>query len=109
MRIVHINVTAAFSTGRIAVELCRQAMREGHRALLCYARGSCPSDVPGYGIGSTAQTAGYTLLSRLTDRQGFFGRRETEKLVAQLKKFKPDIVHLHNLHGSYLHLPTLFA
>ena len=42
MRIVHINVTAAFSTGRIAVELCRQAMREGHRALLCYARGSCP-------------------------------------------------------------------
>ena len=109
MRIVHINVTAAFSTGRIAVELCRQAMREGHRALLCYARGSCPSDVPGYRIGSTAQTAGYTLLSRLTDRQGFFGRRETEKLVAQLKKFKPDIVHLHNLHGSYLHLPTLFA
>ena len=109
MRIVHINVTAAFSTGRIAVELCRQAMREGHRALLCYARGSCPSDVPGYRIGSTAQTVGYTLLSRLTDRQGFFGRRETEKLVAQLKKFKPDIVHLHNLHGSYLHLPTLFA
>ena len=52
MRIVHINVTAAFSTGRIAVELCRQAMREGHRALLCYARGSCPSDVPGYRIGS---------------------------------------------------------
>ena len=109
MRIVHINVTAAFSTGRIAVELCRQAMREGHRALLCYARGSCPSDVPGYRIGSTAQTVGYTLLSRLTDRQGFFGRRETEKLVAQLKKFKPDVVHLHNLHGSYLHLPTLFA
>ena len=105
MRIVHINVTAAFSTGRIAVELCRQAMREGHRALLCYPRGSCPSDVPG----STAQTVGYTLLSRLTDRQGFFGRRETEKLVAQLKKFKPDVVHLHNLHGSYLHLPTLFA
>ena len=109
MRIVHINVTAAFSTGRIAVELCRQAMREGHRALLCYARGSCPSDVPGYRIGSTAQTVGYTLLSRLTDRQGFFGRRETEKLVAQLKKFRPDIVHLHNLHGSYLHLPTLFS
>ena len=89
MRIVHINVTAAFSTGRIAVELCRQAMREGHRALLCYARGSCPSDVPGYRIGSTAQTVGYTLLSRLTDRQGFFGRRETEKLVAQLKNQDP--------------------
>lgn len=109
MRIVHINVTAAFSTGRIAVELCRQAMREGHRALLCYSRGVCPSDVPSYRIGSTVQTAGYTLLSRLTDRQGFFARRETEKLVAQLKKFRPDIVHLHNLHGSYLHLPTLFA
>lgn len=109
MRIVHINVTAAFSTGRIAIELCRQAMREGHRALLCYSRGVCPSDVPSYRIGSTVQTAGYTLLSRLTDRQGFFARRETEKLVAQLKKFKPDIVHLHNLHGSYLHLPTLFA
>ena len=66
MRIVHINVTAAFITGRIAVELCRHAMREGHRALLCYARGSCPSDVPGYRIGSTAQTVDSSELTRVT-------------------------------------------
>lgn len=109
MRIAHINVTAAMSTGRIAVELCRTAMAEGHRALLCHARDYAPADVPSLRVGSKADTLCHGLLARLTDRQGFYSKRATRKLVKQLKAYKPDIVHLHNLHGYYLHLPTLFA
>ena len=72
MRIVHINVTATMSTGRIAVELCRLAMQEGHRALLCHARDFCPPDVPSLRVGSKADTYLHGVLARLTDRSGFF-------------------------------------
>ena len=109
MRIAHINVVASLSTGRIAVTLCRMAEQAGHRALLCYARDAAPSDVPSYRIGGKIGVYLHMGLARLTDRAGFFSRHATRKLVRQLEAYKPDLIHLHNLHGYYLHLPTLFA
>lgn len=109
MRIAQINVVSSLSTGRIAIALSRMAMERGHSALICHSRDHAPADVPGYRVGSKWDTYCHLALSRLTDRTGFFSRRATRKLVAQLKAYHPDIVHLHNLHGYYLHLPTLFA
>ena len=103
MRIAHINVTAAMSTGSIAVELCRLAMENGHRVLFCHSRDFCPQDVPSLKIGGKADVFCHALLARLTDRQGFYSKRATQKLVEELKRYKPDIIHLHNLHGYYLH------
>ena len=109
MRIVQINVVASLSTGRIAVSLCRTAMQAGHRALICHSRDHAPADVPSYVIGSKAETLLDLALTRLTDRAGFFSRYATRRLIRQLEAYKPDLVHLHNLHGYYLNLPMLFA
>ena len=128
MRIAQINVVASLSTGRIAVQLCRMIDQAGHRSLLCHSRDYAPSDVVSYRIGTVVpprrmprrlgalwsalacrtNTYLHLLLARLTDRAGFFSKRATRRLVRQLEAFKPDLVHLHNLHGYYLHLPTLF-
>lgn len=109
MRIAQINVVASLSTGRIAVSLCRTAMQAGHRALICHSRDHAPADVPSYVIGSKAETMLDLILTRLTDRAGFFSRYATRRLIRQLEAYKPDLVHLHNLHGYYLNLPMLFA
>lgn len=109
MRIAQINVVASLSTGRIAVQLCRMAAGAGHKAMICHSRDYAPKDVISYRIGSKLDTYVHLGLSRLTDRTGFFSRHATRKLIRQLELFKPDLVHLHNLHGYYLHLPTLFA
>lgn len=47
-------------------------------------------------------------LSRLTDRSGFYSRHATRRLVRQLKQFSPNLIHLHQLGGDCIHLPTLF-
>ena len=47
-------------------------------------------------------------LSRITDRSGFYSRRATRRFIDQLTKFQPELIHLHNIHGYYLHVPTLF-
>ncbi len=119
MRIAQINVVSGLSTGRIAVTLCRMAMDKGHRALLCHSRDYAPNDVPSYFIGLKgrkkrgrlyvkARSALHLAWARIADRSGFMSRLDTRRLVKQLEAFKPDILHLHNLHGYYLHLPTLF-
>lgn len=109
MRIAQINVVASLSTGRIAVALSRMVMANGHRALICHSRDHAPADVPSYRIGSMKDTYVHLALSRLSDRTGFFSRHATQKLIRQLEAYQPDIIHLHNLHGYYLHLPILFS
>lgn len=132
MRVAQINVVASLSTGRIAVQLCRMIEQAGHRAIICHSRDYAPKDVISYRIGSQVRSiapkgrirqimagvrdqAGCKLntyahlgFSRITDRTGFYSKRATRRLIKQLEMFKPDLVHLHNLHGYYLHLPTLF-
>ncbi len=136
MRIAHINVTATLSTGRIAADLCRLSIRQGHEALLCYGRGNAPVDIPTLRVGDLlpdpeehrrgaiakslrrlrrrvrlgSASMGVRIhagLSRITDRAGFYSRHTTRRFIRQLELWQPDLIHLHNIHGYYLHLPTL--
>ena len=109
MRVAHINVVSGLSTGRVATDICEVLQELGHRALLCYGRGYPPQGVPSLRVGSRAGVLLHAAGARLLDRAGFFSRGATRRLVRQLALFKPDIVHLHNLHGYYLDVRTLFA
>ena len=68
MRIAQINVVSSFSTGRIAVQLCRLANAAGHRTLLCHSRDHAPSDIASYRVGSRD----HALIRRM---QAWFARR----------------------------------
>jgi len=109
MRVAHINVTSGLSTGRIATDICEVLGELGHKGLLCYSRGYPPQTTPGYHIGNRVDVLAHALGARALDRAGFYSRRATRKLVKQLALYKPDVVHLHNLHGYYLDIRTLFA
>ncbi len=109
MRIAQINIVPTLSTGRIALALCRLIEQEGHRAVICYSRDHAPSEVASIRIGSKLNSACHATLARLTDRCGFFSKGATVRFLQELDRFQPDLIHLHNLHGYYLHLPTLFA
>jgi len=47
--------------------------------------------------------------TRLFYRHGFGSKNATFQLVKELTRIKPDLIHLHNLHGYYLHIGVLFA
>lgn len=59
-------------------------------------------------VGSALNSYSHILFSRITDRQGFFSKNATRRLIKQLRRFQPDVVHLFEIHGSYLYLPELF-
>ena len=48
------------------------------------------------------------LKSRILGNHGFNNAISTKKAIGLIEEFKPDIVHLHNLHGSYINLKMLF-
>ena len=43
-----------------------------------------------------------------TGFEGLFSISATKKLLHILDEIKPDIIHLHNLHGWYINFPLLF-
>ena len=44
----------------------------------------------------------------MTDKTGFASKMITKKLIKKLDKIKPDIIHLHNIHGYYINIEVLF-
>lgn len=107
--ILQINVTANVgSTGRIAEQLGKAAMAEGWSSYIAYGRYSAQSESNLVRIGSPLETRIHYHLSKLLDRHGLFSSIATLRFIRQIKKIKPDIIHLHNIHGSYLNYLLLF-
>ncbi|MCL2488321.1 MAG: glycosyltransferase, partial [Oscillospiraceae bacterium] len=110
MKILQINaVCGSGSTGRIAAGISRALAGSGHDCLVAYGRGGAPGDIGSFKCGGDAGVYLHGALSRITGRHGFYSRAATKRLIRKAEEYRPDVVHLHNLHGYYLHLPALFG
>ena len=111
MKIFFINtVCGVGSTGNIVTGLLDLAKADGHTGLVAYGYGQAKKVQPGEAY-QTVSAAGYyahNLLSRLTDHEGLFSAAATRALVKKIQEFDPDVIHLHNLHGHYVHYGILF-
>lgn len=109
MNVLQINsVCGVGSTGRIAVELQALLEREGEESWIAYGRGEAggPHTLR---IGGAADLYAHVALTRALDRHGFGSRRATRRFLRQAEALAPDLIHLHNIHGYYLHIGELFA
>jgi len=108
MKIVQINATCGVgSTGKICVgisELLTQSQTENY--ILHSSKGN------GYGLGISCSDDRYlkmqALKSRILGNYGFNSQTATRKMIAELERLQPDIVHLHNIHGHDCSLELLF-
>lgn len=50
----------------------------------------------------------HALLDRATGRHGFYSSFATRRLLNELDRIQPDVVHLHNIHGYYVNVKMLF-
>ena len=66
-------------------------------------------ELPGHSyFSSLPESALHIFLGRFTGLHGLFSNLGTLGLLRRLDKLRPDVIHLHNLHGSYLNFPLLF-
>ncbi len=105
--VIRINT----STGRIMQEIGELAMENGWDCYIAYSYGRdgikpCKSRlVP---VGNKWSVVWHGLETRLFDRHGLASVHATHQFIRQIEKMKPDIIHIHNIHGYFLNYPILF-
>ena len=108
-KLLQINVTAnRGSTGRIAEQIGEKALAAGWESYIAYGRerGSSSSNL--IKIGSRFGIIWHAIMTRITDKHGLYSKIATHRLIRQIERINPDIVHLHNIHGYYINYKVLF-
>ena len=108
MKYVQINTYSNGSTGSIMMGLHRELLEAGHESYVAWARGREPEGNREIKIGAMADVYIHGIYVRMTGRMGFGSKRATKQLLKRLDEIKPDVVHLHNIHGYYLNIKLLF-
>ena len=111
MKILMINsVCGIRSTGRICTDLADALTEQGHKVKIAYGRETVPEQYMKYAvrIGSDLDVKLHGVRARLLDESGFGSKRATIRFIEWVKKFDPDVIHLHNIHGYYINIEVLF-
>lgn len=107
-KLFQINVVAnSGSTGKIAEQIGILARNNGWDCYVAYGRWAYNSSLKLYKIGTKKDVYLHGVKSLLLDRHALGSKRATKELIDEIRKVKPDLIHLHNIHGYYLNLPLL--
>lgn len=107
--LLQINVVCnILSTGKIAEDIGKSAINDVWNSYIAYARGYKESESKTIKIGNKFNLLEHVLETRLFDNHALASRLSTKKFIKQIDEIKPDIIHLHNLHGYYINYKMLF-
>ena len=112
MTVFEINSVPYGSTGRIMFQIADAVKLDGGIAYTSSSytkpRGEQFPDTY-YRIGGALGKTAHIILAKLTGRHGCYSHYATCKLIQKIKRIKPDVIHLHNIHGWYLNWEMLFS
>ena len=109
MKVLQINTSVnTGSTGRIAEEIGQALIAAGHHSYIAYGRPGGISQSHTIKIGSSFDQKLHGLQTRIFDTHAFGSATATKKLIEEITCINPDVIHLHNLHGYYIHVGLLF-
>ncbi len=110
MKIVIVNTFyGRGSVGRITADLYAELLRSGDVPFVAAGRGGIPEGIEGATIGNLPDFGAHVLKNFFQGGAGFGSASSTKKFIAWLEEIKPDIIHLHNIHGFYLQTELLFS
>lgn len=108
LKVAMVNTVLGGSHGRIMRDLQKASADRGFTTTIAYGRGSGGEGDHVFKIDTKTEVLTHVALTRLFDRHARGSRFATRKFVQYLEILEPDLLHLHNVHGYYLHAETLF-
>lgn len=108
MKVLFINTYCNGSTGQIVNDISSFLEQKGNEVVKCYGREEKRQSDWIYCGTNFVLNFISNVLTFLTGKIGSFHLIETRKLIKTIQKEKPDIIHIHNLHGNYLNFKRLF-
>ena len=108
-KLFQINVSVnSGSTGRIVEGIGALAQKNGYESWAAWGRTAMHSQLHLVRIGTKFNYMEHGAETRIFDNHGLASRSATRQLIREMDKIKPDIIHLHNIHGYFLNYPLLF-
>ena len=109
MKIVQINATCGVgSTGKICFEISQVLNANNVENYILYSSRS-----NGYKLGIKCSDDKYiklqALKAKVLGNYGFNSDKSTRKIIKELERISPDVVHLHNIHGHDCNLEMLLT
>lgn len=95
------------STGKIVYDLCTDLRKDGREASVCYGRGEKIDEENIYKFGLDWETGIHAGLARVTGYNGYFSPFSTKRLIDYIERFKPDLIHFHELHAYFVNIRPL--
>lgn len=109
MNILQINsVCGIYGGGRFTTGIHAMLVSQGHQSTVAFGRGTAKDCNQTIRIGTRLDNYLHVARTRLFDTHGFGSASATKAFIAKIKELNPDVIHLHNLHGYYLHIGLLF-
>lgn len=109
MKILQVNtVVRGSSVGRIMADLYEVINASGNEALLAVGREPFPDGYNGILIGSKGDFYRHVMRNFVKGESGFGSVEVTKHFLSWIDEQKPDLIHLHNIHGFYLQIELLF-
>lgn len=107
-RILLIDVNCKYSsTGSIVYDLYTYMKKYGRNASVCYGRGKKIKESNIIKFGYDWETNLHALLARITGYNGCFSFFSTRRLIKYIDKYKPDVIHIHELHAYFVNIKQL--
>ena len=115
MRIASLNMVPNGSTGKIMLQIADKARNSGHTVRtytpVRFFRGKkevLPTIENHFFWGSRGEACIHYYAGAIFGRNGMLSQGGTKQLIRDLEEFKPDIIHLHNLHAFCINFQMLF-
>lgn len=114
MRILQINTWSynGGSTGKIALDLKQQMENQGIESYMAYGFGyntNSDDDNTFYRITSDTELFISKIWTKIIGHHGFDNKNETLRLIKWIDKIRPDLIHMHNIHGHYVNIQLLLS
>ena len=107
--LLQINTTSNWgSTGRIAENIGLAAMEAGWESLIAYGRMHTPSKSETLCTTRRTEVYAHYAAARAFDREGLCSPLAAGRLIRYIREIRPDVVHIHNIHGHWMNYRILF-
>lgn len=95
------------STGKIVYDLYQNLIADGREAAICYGRGPLVEGDNIFKFGIDLETKMHAGLARITGFNGYFSPISTKRLIDYIEDYKPDLIHIHELHAYFVNIRPL--
>lgn len=109
MRVLQINHFSYKAAGNIMMNIHEEMKNRDIETYVVWGRGRTSNDEYEYYMDDSFGVKMHALMTRITDKTGFYSNKSTKKLIEWIELIHPDVIHLHCIHGYYINIERLFV